>query len=186
MATPPRTPEKEPGHEAEARPVDPPDAEADPDASSAARAARRGLTVLEGALYTAFACAVLSAFSGNRAAWVLVGSVSYCLYLDVTGVPFNVIRWLILDVSSMALIAALTLPKLTLANSLIFGLFFVGWAAYALPDPHRYTISVSVTIAQLLLTFPVANFRERLRSVRQAPDRWNEFDLRAAHGEAGG
>lgn len=141
--------------------------------------------MLETALYVAMAAALCGAVTGNRVSIVLLSSVAYCLYLDWTGAPFDGMRWLVLDVSAMTLVAML--GGWTHANCVIFGLFFVGWGAYLLPDPYRYFGSMLVTITQLLLTFPAANAWERLsRGRAKHPDHWTEFDLRAAHGEAGG
>lgn len=140
--------------------------------------------MLEAALYVAMAAAMCGALARNRVAWVLLASVAYCLYLDWAGVPFDKIRWLILDVNAMALIAIV--GSRTRANCAIFALFFVGWFAYAMGDPYRYVGTMLVTIAQLLLTFPAANAWGHIKRVQRHPHNWNEFDLRAAHGEAGG
>lgn len=132
--------------------------------------------MLEAALWVAMACALCGALTGNRAAWVLVPSAALCLYLDCRGVPFNWVRWVTMDLVAMALIAGIV-SKLTRMDWAILLLFPVGWVAYAMGDPIRYIGTMLVTIAQLLLTFPLARFRARLRQYRSPADRWDEFDL---------
>jgi hypothetical protein len=142
--------------------------------------------MLQAALWIALACAMCGALARNRVAWVLLASVAYCLYLDWAGVPFSVIRWLMLDASAMILIAMFA--KRTLANCIIFALFFAGWAAYSLPDPYRYTGSVAITVIQLLLTFPLGDARQmlcRLGARWKANFRhraeWTDLESREAH-----
>lgn len=128
------------------------------------------------ALWIAMGCAACGAFTGNRAAWVLLPSVVLCLYLDYRGVPFDFARWVTLDLIAIALIAVLTWKPDRLEWA-ILALFVAGWVAYALGDPIRHIGSWVVSIAQLLLTFPLARFLARLKHDRMQPDRWNEFDL---------
>lgn len=145
--------------------------------------------MIEAALWIAIAAAVCGALARNRVAWVLLPSVAYCLYLDWAGAAFNPLRWLVLDVSAMALIAWVTLSNMTYANCAIFGLFFVGWTAYMLPDPYRYIGSTAVTILQLLLTFPLGKSGQMMRRLFSRwkanfrfRDEWTNLESREAHG----
>lgn len=141
--------------------------------------------MLEYALCAAMAVACGSALMGNRNAWVLLPFVYLCLYLDDAGYGYDRADWMAMDLCAMAIIFGIN-RKRDWQFWTILALFLAAWAFYLLPDPYRYSGSVSITILQLLLTFPVANAWKRIKLVRRQPDRWNEFDLRAAHGEAGG
>lgn len=139
---------------------------------------------MEAALYLALGCAAVSALAGNRTAWVLLASVAFCLGLDAAGVPFSVVRWLILDTLAMSLI--LLLSRLDRTDWIILALFFAGWAAYGLPDPYRYYGSVAVTILQLLLTFPLREATHRIvdrwKANFQHRDEWTDLRARGADG----
>jgi hypothetical protein len=140
--------------------------------------------MLETALYVAMTAALCGAITGNRVSIVLLVSVAYCLYLDWAGFPFDGLRWLVLDVSAMTLVAMF--GGRSRANCAIFGLFFVGWGAYFLPDPYRYAGSMLVTILQLLLTFPLGDARRRLaerwKANFQHRDEWTNLESRGFHG----
>jgi len=137
--------------------------------------------MIEAALYLALGCAAVSALAGCRAAWVLVPSVAFCLYADGR-VDFDPLTWLMIDTAAMALIVGLT-RTMTRADWLIFWLFFAAWGGYFLPDPPRYTVSVLVTIAQLLLTIRpgrMARLVERWKATFAHRHEWTDLERRQA------
>lgn len=142
---------------------------------------------MQALLWLAIACGIAGAFSGNRTAWPLLASVGLCKVMERYEVPYDWRLWVSIDLAVIALIFALAWKRgLTRADWVVLALFAPAFVAYALPPDPRYFITMATVICQLMLTFPAANAWGRLKRIREHPDRWNEFDLRAAHACAGG
>lgn len=143
--------------------------------------------MLQVAIYVALVVAGCSALLGSRTAWVLVPLVGACLLSSVYGIAFQQEVWFGMDVAAIVLIVGL--QKLDRQSWAILLLFPCAWPLYLAPDPYRYFGSATITILQLLLTFPAgeawqvlcrlgarwkANFRHR--------HEWTDLESREAHG----
>lgn len=138
---------------------------------------------MQAALFAALGCAIWSALTGNRTAWLLLASAALCLGLDAAEVEFHFVWWLLIDAAVALLIIR---PTMTKADCVILALFIPAWAFYLVPDPHRYTGAMLVAIAQLLLTFPMGKAINRLLARWKANFRhrkeWTDLERRGTNG----
>jgi hypothetical protein len=110
-------------------------------------------------LHLAILCGLAGVLAGDRTAVALVVNVGACLALQRAEVEFDVALWMTIDV----LVAmAIVRPDMRPRDWFVVGLFGVAFVFYQLPDPWRYFGSVSVSITQLLLTFPATPVLEKL------------------------
>jgi hypothetical protein len=140
--------------------------------------------MIDAAFWFAVLFGLVAALSGNRTAWPLLASAAFSYGLDMAGVSFDWIWWLLID---FAVIAAIILPlaaRPSKADIAILALFLPAWGFYAAPDPWRFWGATSVVIAQLLLTFPAANAWRRIKQVNSDFNPWDHFNLRARHEDA--
>lgn len=110
----------------------------------------------DAAFWLSAACAVAGALCGNRTSSLLLASAALCVALDELGVAFHFIFWLLID---LVVIRGIIRPQMTNADVVILALFIPAWVFYLLPDPPRYTGTMIVVCAQLILTFPFERAR---------------------------
>lgn len=139
--------------------------------------------MLEAALYTAVGVAACSALAGSRTAWILLGSVAFCLLLDRIGADFIPVVWMLFDLVVVFLIVR---HAMTAADCVIIALFIPAWVFYLLPDQERYVGSVIVTAFQLLLTAPFERLTAIPPKVRTWLRRDDYFDRLVAHARLAG
>jgi hypothetical protein len=154
--------------------------------------------MIDALLVFAVLCACLGAFKDapggriavNVTALALLASTALTSLLMWQGVPFNVGLWLLNDIAVMAVMAANAIARgrMVAPDWCIMALFPLAWFFYARSnDPVAPDATTLIVSAQLLLTFPAGNVWKRINQKReQQPDIFDEFDLRAAHGEPGG
>lgn len=134
---------------------------------------------MQALLWLAVACGIAGALTGNRTAWPLLASVGLCKALEWLHVSFDPALWLVID---FAVIAVIVRRDMKPTDWIVLALFAPAWAAYFLPDPARYNLSLAAVSLQLLLTFPMAATWGRTRRINRTFDPWDHFNLRARHG----
>lgn len=137
----------------------------------------------------AFKCAPDGSIEFNTTALALLASTALTSELAWREVPFSLTLWLLIDIAVIAAIvaAAVWRRRLPRTDWAVLALFAPSWYFYAFPGPQGPQISTLAVSAQLLVTFPAASVWKRTKRARERrPDIFNEFDLRAAHGQPGG
>ncbi len=138
------------------------------------------------ALWVAIAFAVCGLFAHpkNRTVWALLAGIAVSKTLDWRGFEFDRSAWMMLDLLVIAAIVPYkwgdrimtAWGRMSKVDMSIVLLFPLAWMVYLTPDPWRYYGSVSVVIAQLLLTFPWRRFYARFKRNMANRDEWTNFD----------
>ncbi len=126
----------------------------------------------------ALASGVSAMLTRRHTAWPLLASLGLCAVLQWAEVPFDPLRWFLIDVVAMLAICAIGwATHLDRRDGAILALFPLAWIAYALGDPLTFWGGWAVVVTQFLITVPWGNVWGRaIRTLPHNP--WDIFDLK--------
>jgi len=136
------------------------------------------LPVADYALYGAALCGLVAGMLGNRAAWALLASFVGCTLAAQAGLDFSFPFWMMVDTF---VAVAIIRPKMSVADTMIIGLFIPAWGFYLASPEVRFWGCYAVVIGQFMIAFAAPETRKGWHRL-YARIHGHHFEKMVAHG----